>query len=50
MYGRNNAYNKYFKAKQAGGLTNVTQGALGAYQVSIFNSALVSLTYSFKFQ
>lgn len=50
LYGRNNAYNKYFKAKQAGGLTNVTQGALGAYQVSIFNSALVSLTYSFKFQ
>jgi hypothetical protein len=50
LYGSNNAYNRYFRAKQAGGIVNVTQGALGAYQVSIFNSTLVSLTYSFKFE
>ena len=50
LYGRNNSYNRYFSPKQSGGLTNVTQGALGAYQISIFNSTLVSLTYSFKFK
>lgn len=50
LYGRDNAYNRFFGAKQAGGLTNVTQGALGANQISIFNSTLVSLTYSFTFK
>jgi len=50
LYGRDNGYNRFFKANQAVGLSGLSQGALGAYQVSIFNSPLVSLTYSFKFK
>ena len=50
LYGRKNAYNRYFAGKQAGPAATITQGSIGAYQVSIFNSTLVSLTYSFKFQ
>ena len=41
LYGRKNAFNRYFDG-------NV--GALQTNQISIFNSAIVSLTYSFKFQ
>ena len=50
LYGRKNAFNRYFAGKQAGPAATITQGSIGAYQVSIFNSTLVSLTYSFKFQ
>ena len=50
LYGRNNAYNRYFAAKQSGPVAVVTQAAIGAYQVSIFNSTVASLTYSFKFK
>jgi len=50
LYGRNNAYNRYFAAKQSGPPIVVTQAAVGSYQVSIFNSTVASLTYSFKFK
>ena len=50
LYGRKNAYNRYFASKQAGSISVVTQAAIGAYQVSIFNSTIASLTYSFKFK
>lgn len=41
IYGRKNAFNRYFDQ-------NV--GAIKTNQISIFNSILVSLTYSFKFK
>ena len=41
IYGRNNAFNRYFGGPVGGVTTN---------QISIFNTALVSLTYSFKFK
>ena len=50
LYGRQNAFNRYFASRLAGPATIITQGSVGAYQVSIFNSTLFSLTYSFKFQ
>jgi len=40
LYARKNAFNRYFG----------TAGAVTTNQISIFNSALVSLTYSFKFK
>ena len=50
LYNRKNAFNRYFGGLQNGRFGSVFGGGpLGAYQVSIFNSAVVSLTYSFKF-
>ncbi len=51
LYNRKNAYNRYFAGKRNGRLgANIGDGPLGAYQLSIFSSTLVSLTYSFKFK
>jgi len=50
IYGRKNAFNRYFQPSQASGLSGISQGALSEFQVSIFNTALVSLTYSFTFK
>ena len=41
LYGRKNAFNRYFTGNRGGTKTN---------QVSIFNTTLFSLTYSFKFK
>lgn len=41
LYGRKNAFNRYFDGNA---------GALKTNQISIFNSAVISLTYSFKFK
>ena len=50
LYSRKNAFNRYFGGRQNGRFGAVFGGGpLGAYQVSIFNSTVVSLTYSFKF-
>lgn len=50
LYNRKNAFNRYFGGLQNGRFGRVFGGGpLGAYQVSIFNSTVVSLTYSFKF-
>lgn len=41
LYARKNVYNRYYTGNQFG---------LSTFDIAIFNSALVSLTYSFKFQ
>jgi hypothetical protein len=41
IYGRRNAFNRYFDGNA---------GAVKTNQISIFNSAIFSLTYSFKFK
>ncbi|MEL6942114.1 MAG: hypothetical protein AAFO82_05545, partial [Bacteroidota bacterium] len=46
LYNRKNAYNWYY-----GGLNqNFSRNGVGAYQLSIFSSAVVSLGYSFTFE
>lgn len=50
LYGRKNAFNRYFTSARAGPAAIITQGSVKTFQVSIFNSPLVSLTYSFKFK
>jgi hypothetical protein len=49
LYNRKNAFNRYFGSSsgQLGAVSN--GGPIGAYQLSIFSAALISLTYSFKF-
>ncbi len=49
VYNRKNAYNRYFGGKNGLG-QKFGDGPLGAYQLAIFNSTIVSLAYSFKFQ
>ena len=41
LYNSRNAYNRYFGPSR--------QGGQGAYQITIFGSTIVSLTYSFSF-
>lgn len=41
LYSNKNAYNRYFGPSK--------QGGQGAYQITIFGTTIVSLTYSFKF-
>lgn len=49
LYGRRNAYNVYY-GPRPGNLGNIFGSSpLGAYQLSIFGSPVVSLTYNFKF-
>jgi len=52
LYNRKNAYNRYFagKGNSLGANFISGNGALSAYQLSIFNATVVSLAYSFKFQ
>ena len=50
LYGRKNAFNRYFTSKLSGPPTIITQASIGANQVSIFSTTIFSMTYSFKFQ
>lgn len=51
LYGRKNAYNIYYQNRQDGDFGSIFGASpLGAYQLSIFRSALVSLSYSFVFE
>ena len=50
LYNRKNAFNRYFGGPRSVPSSFISRGSLSAYQVSVFNSTLVSLTYSFKFK
>ncbi|MEM8525432.1 MAG: TonB-dependent receptor [Bacteroidota bacterium] len=51
LYGRKNAFNWYYGSTQNGRFGAVFgDSPLGAYQLSIFSTAMVSLGYSFKFE
>lgn len=48
IYNRRNVYNRFFGGRPTG--QTISRGPIASYELSIFNSLLVSLTYSFKFQ
>jgi len=51
LYGRKNAFNRYYGSLADGRFGAIFgNNPLGAYQLSIFSSPLISLNYSFKFQ
>ncbi len=51
LYGRKNAYNIYYQPRLSGKDADVFGGSpLGSYQLTIFGSPIVSLSYGFKFQ
>lgn len=52
LYNRQNAFNRYFTGRNRSLGANFVSGngALAAYQLSIFSSTIISLAYSFKFQ
>jgi len=50
LYGRKNAFNRYYGSLQNGRFGNIFgNNPIGAYQLSIFSSPIVSLSYRFIF-